>query len=96
MSWKIQDLPEKGTAAASHRNATKRLLKEMDVWRAEQVDERGVERLGPIGDDDLLSWEAVINGRGVGGGYESTSPIHLLPLCCRNRRDTRLAAMQLR
>ncbi|KAH7376507.1 ubiquitin-conjugating enzyme [Plectosphaerella cucumerina] len=70
MSWKIQDLPEKGTAAASHRNATKRLLKEMDVWRAEQVDERGVERLGPVGDEDLLSWEAVINGRGVGGGYE--------------------------
>lgn len=79
MSWKIQDLPEKGTAAASHRNATKRLLKEMDVWRSEQVDERGVERLGPVGDEDLLSWEAVINGRGVGAGYESMFAICSLP-----------------
>jgi peroxin-4 len=97
MSWKIQDLPEKGTAAASHRNATKRLLKEMDVWRAEQVDERGVERLGPVGDEDLLSWEAVINGRGVGGGYESTSPKPpSLPLCCHDRRDICLADAQFR
>ncbi|KAM0332433.1 hypothetical protein ACHAQA_002714 [Verticillium albo-atrum] len=70
MSWKIQDLPEKGSSAATHRNATRRLLKELDVWRREQVDERGVERLGPVGDEDLLQWEAVINGRGIGGGYD--------------------------
>lgn len=73
MSWKIQDLPEKGSSAATHRNATRRLLKELDVWRREQVDERGVERLGPVGDEDLLHWEAVINGRGIGGGYDGTS-----------------------
>lgn len=70
MSWKIQDLPEKNSSSSSHRNATKRLLKELDVWRGEQAEERGIERLGPVGDEDLLNWEAVINGRGVGGGYD--------------------------
>lgn len=73
MSWKIQDLPEKGTTAASHRNASRRLLKELDVWRMEQEEEKGIERLGPVGDEDLLNWEAVINGRGVGGGYDGMS-----------------------
>ncbi|KND95386.1 Ubiquitin-conjugating enzyme E2 pex4 [Tolypocladium ophioglossoides CBS 100239] len=37
----------------------------------EQKDERGIERLGPVGEDNLLEWEAVINGRGVGCGYDS-------------------------
>lgn len=55
------------------KTATKRLIKELDVWRREQKDERGIERLGPVGEDNLLEWEAVINGRGVGGGYDCAS-----------------------
>ncbi|KAK5663479.1 hypothetical protein OQA88_3909 [Cercophora sp. LCS_1] len=54
----------------SSRSATKRLTKELSTWEnIESKDEKGVERLGPVG-DDLLSWEAVINGRGVGCGYD--------------------------
>ena len=30
-----------------------------------------MERLGPARDGELLRWEAVINGRGIGGGYDS-------------------------
>ncbi|OAA43176.1 ubiquitin-conjugating enzyme E2 4 [Metarhizium rileyi] len=57
-------------SSASSSSATKRLLKELDTWRKEQRDEQGIERLGPVSDDNLLEWEAVINGRGVGGGYD--------------------------
>jgi len=58
------------TASSSSRNATRRLLKELDQWNnLESKEEKGVERLGPV-NDELLSWEAVINGRGVGSGYD--------------------------
>ncbi|RMJ14152.1 hypothetical protein BHE90_013910 [Fusarium euwallaceae] len=52
------------------RSASRRLLKELDTWRTEQKDETGVERLGPISEDNLMEWEAVINGRGIGHGYD--------------------------
>ncbi|KAK1830031.1 putative ubiquitin protein [Podospora conica] len=56
---------------SSARNAARRLLKELETWTTvESKDERGIERLGPVSDDELLVWEAVINGRGVGGGYD--------------------------
>ncbi len=33
---------------------------------------KGIERLGPAADaDDLFHWQAVVNGRGVGGGYDA-------------------------
>ncbi|KAK3501264.1 ubiquitin-conjugating enzyme/RWD-like protein [Neurospora crassa] len=55
----------------SNRSAAKRLIKELTTWsNIESKEEKGVERLGPINDDELLIWEAVINGRGVGGGYD--------------------------
>lgn len=56
----------------SNRNATKRLMKELETWRKESEEETGIERLGPIDDEDLLSWGSVINGKGVGGGYDGT------------------------
>ncbi|KAK3336790.1 ubiquitin-conjugating enzyme/RWD-like protein [Cercophora scortea] len=59
-------------ASSSSRNAIRRLIKELDTWnRTESKDEKGIERLGPVDDDELLQWEAVINGRGVGGGYDA-------------------------
>ncbi|QUC19700.1 uncharacterized protein UV8b_03941 [Ustilaginoidea virens] len=54
----------------SSASATKRLIKELDAWRRDQHDEPGIERLGPVREDNLLEWEAVINGRGVGSGYD--------------------------
>lgn len=55
----------------SNRSAAKRLIKELTTWNnIESKEEKGVERLGPINDDELLVWEAVINGKGVGGGYD--------------------------
>lgn len=59
---------------SSSRSAAKRLIKELDTWRSESTDEKGIERLGPINESDLLTWEAVINGRGVGGGYDGMFP----------------------
>ncbi|KAI0004000.1 ubiquitin-conjugating enzyme/RWD-like protein [Xylariaceae sp. FL0662B] len=50
--------------------ATKRLLRELSVWEKEAPAETGIERLGPVNEDELLHWEAVINGRGVGNGYD--------------------------
>ncbi|CAJ2501722.1 Uu.00g045750.m01.CDS01 [Anthostomella pinea] len=58
------------SSSSSSRNATKRLLRELAVWEKEAPSETGIERLGPVGEDELLRWEAVINGRGVGGGYD--------------------------
>ena len=52
-------------------NATHRLLKELDTWNTESPEEKGIERLGPDNDGELLAWQAVINGRGIGGGYDS-------------------------
>ncbi|KAK3300271.1 ubiquitin-conjugating enzyme/RWD-like protein [Chaetomium fimeti] len=54
------------------RSAMRRLLKELETWnKTESADEQGIERLGPVADEELLSWEAVVNGRGVGCGYEN-------------------------
>jgi len=55
---------------SSSRSATKRLLKELEAWDKERAEETGVERLGPVTEGDLMHWEAVINGRGIGGGYD--------------------------
>jgi peroxin-4 len=64
----------------SARSATKRLVKELEAWNAEKArgEEKGVERLGPVNEGELLEWEAVINGVGVGGGYDRMRT-HILP-----------------
>lgn len=61
--------------SASARSGAKRLIKEMENWRKEQKDEKGVERLGPVNEDDLFEWEAVINGKGIGSGYDGESSL---------------------
>ncbi|KAJ4297081.1 E2 ubiquitin-protein ligase peroxin 4 [Collariella sp. IMI 366227] len=49
------------------RSVIRRLLKELDTWtNTESATEQGIERLGPVSDEQLLTWEAVINGRGWG------------------------------
>jgi peroxin-4 len=59
----------------SSRNATRRLIKELETWHnVESKEEKGIERLGPVSEGELLAWEAVINGRGVGAGYDGLSP----------------------
>ncbi|KAI3328904.1 UBC-like protein [Xylariaceae sp. AK1471] len=58
------------SSSSSSRSATKRLLREISVWEKEAPTETGIERLGPVSEEELLRWEAVINGRGVGGGYD--------------------------
>lgn len=58
-------------ASTAGRNVSRRILKELETWNSvESKDEKGVERLGPVEDDELFSWEAVINGMGVGNGYD--------------------------
>jgi hypothetical protein len=68
------------SSASSSRNATRRLIKELETWHnVESQEERGIERLGPVHEGELLAWEAVVNGRGVGAGYDgsfSTSLCH--------------------
>ncbi|KAI1431663.1 ubiquitin-conjugating enzyme [Xylaria sp. CBS 124048] len=54
----------------SSRSAAKRVLRELDIWQKEAAAETGIERLGPPNDEELLRWEAVINGRGIGAGYD--------------------------
>ncbi|KAK7987712.1 PEX4-E2 ubiquitin-conjugating enzyme-peroxin [Apiospora arundinis] len=58
------------STGSSSRSATKRLLKELTNWEKEAPTEEGIERLGPVSEGELLQWEAVINGRGVGNGYD--------------------------
>jgi peroxin-4 len=70
------------SSASSSRNATRRLLKELETWKTEEKEEKGIERLEPASDEDLLRWEAVINGRGVGCGYEGKSGDVVSPLSC--------------
>lgn len=67
------------SGGSSSRSAAKRLIKELGTWNEERQEERGIERLGPVSDDDLMTWEAVINGRDVGSGYDSELPILALP-----------------
>ncbi|KAI1804064.1 ubiquitin-conjugating enzyme/RWD-like protein [Daldinia bambusicola] len=57
-------------SAASSRSAIKRLVKEISAWQTESENETGIERLGPVNEEELLHWEAVINGRGIGNGYD--------------------------
>lgn len=57
-------------SASVSRSAAKRLVKELSAWENESQTEAGIERLGPVSDEELLHWEAVINGRGVGSGYD--------------------------
>ncbi|KAH6646409.1 ubiquitin-conjugating enzyme [Truncatella angustata] len=63
-------MPAVSTSNSSSRSATKRLLRELAAWEKEAPGETGIERLGPVGEDELLHWEAVINGRGIGNGYD--------------------------
>lgn len=62
-------MTDKPTATAS-KQATKRLLRELETWETERASESGIERLGPVSEDDLFTWEAVVNGQGVGNGYD--------------------------
>ncbi|KAK4230598.1 protein PEROXIN-4 [Podospora fimiseda] len=57
-------------AAASHRSAIRRILKEIDALSSALSIEKGIERLGPPNDEEVFEWEGVINGEGVGAGYE--------------------------
>lgn len=70
MSSRVQSPPGSSTSATSSRGAAKRLIKELDKWQTEQKEEEGIERLGPVDNDDLFTWEAVVNGRGIGSGYD--------------------------
>ena len=69
--------PTSTASGSSSRNAARRLIRELDTWHSEAPEEKGIERLGPVSEDDLLTWEAVVNGRGIGSGYDgmSCSPI---------------------
>ena len=59
------------SSATSSRNATRRLLKEVEALEKLQGDyDEGIERIGPISHEELFVWEAVINGKGVGNGYD--------------------------
>lgn len=60
----------KETSSSTSRTGMRRLMKELETWQSESKEERGIERLGPVGEDDMMRWEAVINGRGVGSGYD--------------------------
>lgn len=64
-------------SGSSSRSAARRLIKELDAWRVEARDEKGIERLGPVSEDDLLAWEAVFNGRGISGGYEGKTSMQM-------------------
>jgi peroxin-4 len=60
-------------------------MKELDTWNnTESAGEQGIERLGPVSDDELLTWESVINGRGVGCGYESAFSLFFSSLPLHN------------
>lgn len=64
-------------SSSSSRNAARRLIKELETWHnVESKDEKGIERLGPVNEGELLAWEAVINGRGVGAGYDGSFSPH--------------------
>ena len=72
-------MPPAGSASLP-RSAMRRLMKELDTWTGtEAAAEQGIERLGPVHDGELLTWEAVINGRDVGHGYDSASTPVSLP-----------------
>ena len=58
-------------------STSKRLLQELSQLRAQEANPTAatteispIERLGPVSDDEFFHWEAVINGKGLGGGYD--------------------------
>lgn len=56
-------------------STSKRLLQELSQLRAREkgpdaTERSPIERLGPVSDDEFFHWEAVINGKGLGGGYD--------------------------
>jgi peroxin-4 len=66
-----------GTKAPRATSASRRLLQELSQLRAQDTNPNAatteispIERLGPVSDDELFHWEAVINGKGLGGGYD--------------------------
>jgi peroxin-4 len=66
--------PTSTTSSTKPSSTTKRLLQELSQLRAQEkeltTEHSPIERLGPIDDDLLPHWEAVINGKGLGGGYD--------------------------
>jgi hypothetical protein len=76
--------PSSSNTAATSRSASKRLIKELETWSREQKEEKGIERLGPVSEGDLMEWEAVINGRGIGQGYDGLSLTYLLIVAFAN------------
>lgn len=56
----------------SSRSPLKRLHAELAALQSLGSRDRSsvVERLEPVDTDDLFKWEAVVKGRGLGGGYE--------------------------
>jgi ubiquitin-protein ligase len=60
------------SSSSSSRSASKRLLRELATWGKEAPAETGIERLGPVSEDELLHWEAVINGKDIGSGYDGS------------------------
>lgn len=73
MSSRVRSPTGSAVSSGSSRNPAKRLLKEMETWRHEQKEEKGIERLGPTSESDLFEWEAVINGKDIGSGYDGRS-----------------------
>jgi len=72
-------------SSSSKSTTTKRLLQELSQIQASRVSTpstvlnppttsasaAAIERLGPVSEDDLFRWEAVLLGKGLGGGYEA-------------------------
>lgn len=54
----------------SSRTTTKRLLQEIANVRRDLDSSAGIERCAPVSDGIVLAWESVINGRGIGAGYD--------------------------
>ncbi len=81
---------------SASRTATRRLLKEVESLSKLQGDyEKGIERVGPVSDDELFKWEAVINGQDVGFGYDGALFLLVLlpPFFCLSPSMIPLAAM---
>lgn len=72
--------PPTSGSSSGGKTPTRRLIKELGTWRAQQSTERGIERLGPNDESDLFQWEAVVNGREIGYGYDGArAPPHFPP-----------------
>ena len=63
------------SGGAGGGSASKRLIRELGTWDTEKSQETGIERLGLAGEEDLFVWEAVLNGKGIGHGYDCESII---------------------